>query len=89
MTITASSDLGPMLNTMNIVKLPMTWRNIVGGICLGVTANFQGRYKIFYLNMGRMVTHKQKIRKIPMPTWVVQRVEALAVSDGWDIANVN
>ena len=32
-----------------------------------------------------MVTRKQKIREIPMPTWVIQRVEALAINDVWDL----
>ena len=30
----------------------------VSGICLGITAKFQGSYKIFSLNMGRVVTRK-------------------------------
>ena len=33
----------------------------VSGICLGPNANFQGRYKIFSLKTGRVVTLKQKI----------------------------
>ena len=29
-----------------------------------------------------MVTRKQKIREIPIPTWVVQRVKSLIMRDG-------
>ena len=34
-----------------------------------------------------MVTRKQKILEIPMPNWVIQRVEALAIRNGHDLAN--
>ena len=40
----------------------------VSGICLVPTINFQRRYKIFSLKTGCVVTHKQKIREIQMPT---------------------
>ena len=36
-----------------------------------------------------MVTSKQKIREIPIPTWVIQHVEARAMCDGWDLADGN
>ena len=32
----------------------------VSGICLGITAKFQGSYKIIFSNTGRVVTRKQK-----------------------------
>ena len=35
--------------------------------------------------MGRVVTRKQKIRDIPMPTWFVQLVESLAAYKGQDL----
>ena len=58
-------------------------------ICLGPTENFQGSYKILYLKTGQVVTRKQKIREIPIPTWVIQHVEARAMCDGWDLADGN
>ena len=61
----------------------------VSGICLVPTAKFQGSYQIFSLKTGRVVTRKQKIRETPIPTWVIQRVETLAVCDGWIIAGGN
>ena len=36
-----------------------------------------------------MVTHKQNIREIPMPTWVIRRIEALATQDRRDLSNGN
>ena len=62
---------------------------LVGGIWLGTVENFQGRYKIFPLNMGVLVTLKQKIREILMPTWVVQYVEALTMHDWRDLDDNN
>ena len=62
---------------------------IVSGICLGPTANFQGRYKIFFLNTGCVVTRKQKIKEILMPTWVIQRVESLTMRDRQDLDGRN
>ena len=61
----------------------------VSGICLGPTLKFQGRYKIFSLNTGCVVTCKQKIRDILMTTWVVQRVESLTMCDGQDLDDGN
>ena len=51
-------------------------------ICLVPTANFQGIYKIFSLNIGRVITHKLNIREIPMPNWFIQHVDSLAARDG-------
>ena len=34
-----------------------------------------------------MVTCKKKIGEIPMPTWVIQRVEAIVICYGQDISN--
>ena len=59
----------------------------VSGICVGPTTNFQEICKIFSLNTGRVVTRKQKMRETPMPTWVIQHVEALAMRDGQYLAN--
>ena len=36
-----------------------------------------------------MVTSKQKRGEIPIPTWVIQHVEARAMFDGWDLADGN
>ena len=58
-------------------------------IFLGPTENFQGGYKILYLKTGQVVTRNQKIREIPMPTWVIQQVAARAMCDGWDLADGN
>ena len=58
-------------------------------ICLGPNENFQGSYKIFYWKKGQVVTRKHKIREIPIPSWVIQCVEALAVSDGRYLADGN
>ena len=58
-------------------------------ICLGPTAHFQGSYKTFSLNMGRVVTWKHKIWKIPMPIWVIQHIEALVARERQDIAYSN
>ena len=55
----------------------------------GATAKFQGSYNILSLNTVYVVTRKHKIREIPMPTWVIQCVEALAVRDGRDISDGN
>ena len=41
----------------------------------------------FSLKTERMVTHNQKIRENPIPTWAIQHVEAFAVRDGQDIVN--
>ena len=54
----------------------------VSVMCLGPTSNFQGSYKIFSLKIRRVVTHTEKIQEIPMPTWFIQRVGALAMRDG-------
>ena len=34
-----------------------------------------------------MVTRKKKLREIPMPTWLIQHVEALTMHGGQDIAD--
>ena len=36
-----------------------------------------------------MVTRKQKIQEIPMPTWFIQRVEEFAINDGQDLSKGN
>ena len=61
----------------------------VSFICLGPTKNFQGSYKTSSLKTGRVVTHKQKIRELPIPTWFTHHVEALDVRVGQDLANGN
>ena len=61
----------------------------VSGICLGPTENFQGRYAIISLKTGRVITCKKKILEIPMPTWVIQRADALAMRDGRDLYDGN
>ena len=61
----------------------------VSGIWLGTTENFQGSYKTFSLNTGRVVTRKQKILETPMPTWVIQHVEEISINGGQDIAKDN
>ena len=58
-------------------------------ICLGPIENFQGSYKMLSLNTGQVVTRKQKIREIPISTWVIQHVEARDMYDGWDLADEN
>jgi hypothetical protein len=52
-------------------------------ICLGPTANFQGNYKFLCLKTGRRITRKQ-FRELPMPTAVIEAVEALAERDKQD-----
>ena len=59
---------------------------IVSGIFLVRTANFQEGYKKFSLRTGRVVTCKQNISEIPIPTWVIWYIEALATRDGRDLA---
>ena len=38
--------------------------------------------------MGRVVKIKQKILEIPIPTWVIKRVEAISVRNRWYLVNV-
>ena len=54
----------------------------VSDIFLGTTANFQGSYTKFSLKMGYMVTRRDKIREIPITTWVIQCVDALTMRCG-------
>ena len=42
-----------------------------------------------FFKEGRMVTRKQKIQEISIPTCIIQRVEALAVSNIQDLADGN
>ena len=49
-------------------------------IFIGPTANFQGRYKFLYLKTGKRITRK-KFSAVPMPVYVVKRVEKLATID--------
>jgi hypothetical protein len=48
-----------------------------GTICLGLTANFQGSYKLLCLKTARKVTRKQ-FKKLPMPTSVIKRIAEIA-----------
>jgi hypothetical protein len=52
-------------------------------ICLGPTANFQGSYKFLCLRTGRRITRKQ-FRELPMPTTIIEAVEALTERDKKD-----
>ena len=61
----------------------------VNGICLGPPPKFWGIYKIFTLKTGRVVTRKQNISEITMPTWAIQHVEALTACNGRDLADGN
>ena len=54
-------------------------------IWLGQIENFQGRYKIFFLRTGRVVTRKHKIREITIPNWFIRRIETLAACGGQDL----
>ena len=66
-----------------------TEEQTVSGIYLGPTAKFQWSYKIFFLRTGHVVTHKHNIREIPIPTWVIQHVEALVARNLRDLTNGN
>ena len=50
------------------------------GICLGPTGNFQGTYKWFNLNTGRVIKHKSWT-PYPMTSHIMERVEKLAEQD--------
>ena len=54
-----------------------TEEQTVSGIYLGPTAKFQWSYKI------------HNIREIPIPTWVIQHVEALVARNLRDLTNGN
>ena len=88
-TSTVISFSVPMLNPTKIVRLPMTWRSEQSVIFYWVTLqNFRGAITPPpHQNKGRVVTRKKNIRKIPLPTWVIQCVEALAMRGRWDIAD--
>ena len=75
---------------MKTVILPTARRNKKSVVFSWVPLKtFRGGYKILYLKTGQVVTRKQKIIEIPIPTWVIQHVEARAMFDGWDLADGN
>ena len=59
----------------------------VSGICRRPTANIQGRYKIWSLLTGHVVTCKHNICEIRMQTWVIRRIDALAALNRWYLFN--
>jgi hypothetical protein len=62
-------DEYPQTNTMA--------QRIHGVICLGLTGNFQGSYKMMCLTTGRKITRKQ-FQELPMPASVIKHIEAIA-----------
>ena len=51
-----------------------------GGICMGLTANMQGSYKVFCLQTKRRVTQK-KSYTLPIPGKVIRRVKQIATQE--------
>jgi hypothetical protein len=51
-----------------------------GAICLGLSANFQGTYKLLCLCTGLKII-RNKFREVPVPASVMKRVEAIALRE--------
>jgi hypothetical protein len=53
----------------------------IDGIYMGPVDNKQGGHVVMDLRTGKATT-RAKIRELPMPEWVIRRVEKLAKQDG-------
>ena len=49
-------------------------------ICLGPTGNSQGTYKFLNLSTGKQI-HRRKWTELPVPDWVIKRVNELGRCD--------